>query len=234
MIYGETGTTPLHITIEKRMIGYWLQIIMGSSSKLNYQIYKYVLHLDMQNIYSTQWIRKIKEILQRCELFHIWVNQHSIRIEDSEAIRLLICTRINDQYEQTRHSSIPTHIRCSYYVLFKDNRKLEPYLYKLSTSNRIYLSKFRCRSNYMPVSKVYKHADTYNTKCKICDKNEIGDEFHYLFICPVFQEDRNRLLKEYYRKFPSMYKFIELMSTTNMKDLRKLAQFATIIIRKFQ
>ena len=24
MIYGETGTTPLHITIEKRMIGYWL------------------------------------------------------------------------------------------------------------------------------------------------------------------------------------------------------------------
>ena len=25
MIYGETGTTPLHITIEKRMIGYWLQ-----------------------------------------------------------------------------------------------------------------------------------------------------------------------------------------------------------------
>ena len=44
-IYGETGTTPLHITIEKRMIGCWLQIIMGSSSKLNYQIYKYVLHL---------------------------------------------------------------------------------------------------------------------------------------------------------------------------------------------
>ena len=140
------------------MIGYWLPIIMGSSSKLNYQIYKYILHLDMQNnICSTQWIRKIKEILQRCGLFNIWVNQHSIRIEDSKAIRLLICTRINDQYEQTWHSSIPTHIRCSYYGLFKDNRKLEPYLYKLSTSNRIYLSKFRCRRNYMPVSKVYKH-----------------------------------------------------------------------------
>ena len=47
----------------------------------------------------------------------------------------------------------------------------------------------------MPVSKVYKHTDTYDTKFKKCDKNEIGDEFHYLFICPVFQEDRNRLLK---------------------------------------
>ena len=60
--------------------------------------------------------------------------------------RLLTCIRINDQYEQTWHSSIPTHIRCLYYVLFKDNPRLEPYLYKLYTSNRIYLSKFRCRS----------------------------------------------------------------------------------------
>ena len=86
----------------------------------------------------------------------------------------------------------------------------------------------------MPVSKVYKHEDTYDTKCKLSDKNEIGDEFHYLLICPVFQEDRKRLLKEYYRKFPSIYKIIELMSTSNMKDLRKLAEFAIIFIRKFQ
>ena len=91
--------------------------------------------------------------------------------------------------------SIPAHIRCPYYILFKDNRKLEPYLYKLSTSNRIYLSKIRCRSNYMPVFKVYKHMDTYDTKCNVCDKNIIGDKFHYLFICPVFHEDRNKLLK---------------------------------------
>ena len=44
---------------------------MGNSSKLNYQIYKYILHLNMQNVYSTQWIRKMKEILQRCGLYNI-------------------------------------------------------------------------------------------------------------------------------------------------------------------
>ena len=90
----------------------------------------------MQNIYSTQWIRKIKEILQRWGLFNVWVNQHNVCVEDSKAIRLLICTRINDQYEQTWHSSIPAHIRCSYYVLFKDNQKQEPHLYKSSISVR--------------------------------------------------------------------------------------------------
>ena len=56
-------------------------------------------------------------------------------------------------------------------------------------------------------------------RVKYLIKNEIGDEFHCQIICPVFQQDRyNKLLKEYYRKFPSMYKFIELMSTSNMKD----------------
>ena len=83
----------------------------------------------MQNVYSTQWIRKINEILQRCGLFNILVNQHNMRVQGSKAIRLLICTSFKDQYEQAWHSSIPAHIRCSYYVLFKDNRKLEPGAY---------------------------------------------------------------------------------------------------------
>ena len=56
----------------------------------------------------------------------------------------------------------------------------------------------------MLVYKVYKHADTYDTKCKICDQNEIRNEF------------------------------TELMFTPMMEDLRKLTEFATIIIRKCQ
>ena len=80
--------------------------------------------------------------------------------------------------------------------LVKDNLKFKPYLYKSSLSNRKCLSKFRCRRRYLPVSKVYKHADTYDSKCKICDKNKIGGEFYYQFICPAFQEDCNKLLKE--------------------------------------
>ena len=65
---------------------------------------------------------------------------------------------------------------------------------------------------------MYKHTDTYDTSVKYGMK----------------MKDHNRLLKKYYQNFPSMYKFIELMSTTNIKDFRKLAEFAMIIIQKFQ
>ena len=35
---------------------------MGSSSKLNYQIYKYILYFDMQNVYSTIYIHYLPAI----------------------------------------------------------------------------------------------------------------------------------------------------------------------------
>ena len=39
------------------------------------------------------------------------MNQENIRVVDVKAIKL--CTRVNDQYHQTWHSNIPTHVRCS-------------------------------------------------------------------------------------------------------------------------
>ena len=39
---------------------------------------------------------------------------------------------------------------------------------------------------YFVSCKVYKHKDTYDTKCNICDNNEIGKEFYYQSIFSVF------------------------------------------------
>ena len=50
------------------------------------------------------------------------------------------------------------------HIMYNLKYRLEPYLCKLSTSNIIYLSKFKCRSSYLPVSKVYKHTATYDIK----------------------------------------------------------------------
>ena len=45
-------------------------------------------------------------------------------------------------------------------------------------------------------------------------KREIGDEFHYVLICPVLCNDHHHgWIKKLYRKFPSMYKLSQLMET---------------------
>ena len=62
-----------------------------------------------------------------------------------------------------------------------------------------------------------------NTVCKICSKKEIGNEFHYLFICngPIKFQSRKSYMyipKNFYRnryRNPNVYKFEQLFNTKN-------------------
>ena len=67
--------------------------------------------------------------MQRCSFYHLWRNQNDITTENKNKniIQLMIITKIDDQYEQLWRASIPDHIRCSSYALFKHVRILEPY-----------------------------------------------------------------------------------------------------------
>ena len=126
-------------------------------------------------MYCTQWLSKVKSILQRCGLFYIWVDQAFIA--DIDIIKTIVNLRIDDIYEQGWHASLPTHIRCSSYAIYKEERKLERYLLKLNANDRINLSKFRCRCNMLPISKKYTEHQICDIKCSLCDKNDIGDDF---------------------------------------------------------
>ena len=45
--------------------------------------------------------------------------------------------------------------------------------------------------------------------------NEVGDEYHYIMICPIFKEAREEFLSKYYFTKPSVYKYIELVNSWN-------------------
>ena len=135
---------------------------------------------------------------------------------------------------QTWRANLTTHIRCSSYTVFKHDHVIESYLYKLSNSLRINLTKFRCRCNKLPISHKFNEQQIYDVNCKICESNEIGDEFHYIFICHYFKEERTKFLQPYYRHYPSMYKFEQLFSSNNSRIVSDLAKFVTVIMNKFR
>ena len=39
----------------------------------------------------------------------------------------------------------------------------------------------------------------------VCNTNEVGDECHYIFKCPLFTEDRNSILPTRLCRNPNMY-----------------------------
>lgn len=63
-----------------------------------------------------------------------------------------------------------------------------------------------------------------NRICEFC-RSEIEDEYHFVLICPRYQQLRVKYIKMYYWKKPSMYKFIQLLCVNNVKELCNLGKF---------
>ena len=119
------------------------------------------------------------------------------------------------------------------YLLFKDNVNFEKYLINVSKKN---YSKIRTGNHRLQVETGRWddiHVPLNERKCKICTKDDIGDEYHYLFTCDFFKSDRKLYLKPYFYVKPNIRKYREHFTSTNEATLIKLSKFVAIIMEKF-
>ena len=67
------------------------------------------------------------------------------------------------------------------------------YLQILCQNEAITLSKFICRTHRLPVNKRRFDANVvvHDLQCPLYTSTDIGDEFHYICLCPFFQNERN-------------------------------------------
>ncbi|CAL4206496.1 unnamed protein product, partial [Meganyctiphanes norvegica] len=83
----------------------------------------------------------------------------------------------------------PTHIGINYFT----------YRGFLPTAN-IYAS-VMCRNTKIPVV-ILGYRNRYQPYeervCSMCNRNEIGDEYHYILQCPIFKSHRRKFLNNYY------------------------------------
>jgi len=126
---------------------------------------------------------------------------------------------------------------CRAYRTFKTEFKLERYLMLPDCVDRINICKFRCRNSKIPVvTRGYGVRQTlYEDRiCPSCNIGAIGDEFHYIMQCPVFQIQRQRCLETPYLINPDREKFLSLLQKKHFNTLRKLAKLITEINAYFK
>ena len=70
----------------------------------------------------------------------------------------------------------------------------------------------------------------HERKCTLCNDNELGDEYHYIFVCDNFNNERNLLLPKYYTKRHNMLKFNVILNCKNRKTLNNFSRFINIVI----
>lgn len=116
-----------------------------------------------------------------------------------------------DSLIQQRNSNIMSS-KGQWYFSFKSIFKLEDYLLKLNPSHSNILCKLRTSNHKLPIEtgrllNIY----TENRLCPLCQL-DVGDEYHYLFICKHFETHRQKLIPRYYVNFPSKQKMYIMLS----------------------
>ena len=243
MVYGEAGRKPLSITIKSRMICFWHKITTGPNNKLSYKLTSLLKELhkpvgpNQQPLHSSPWLNNIEQILNNCGMRHVWLNPDLV---DHNWLKKALEQRLSDIYIQEWQSQVDTMSSCITYRSIKPYFKQEKYLMLPNIADRINICRFRCRNTKIPVvTQGYTNRNNptiaYEDRiCDLCDKNELGDEYHYILECPVFQTPRNRYISDFYKRNPSMEKFTLLLQSNSIAVLSKLAKLIHEINRTFR
>ena len=237
-VYGETGKFPLLIKINRRIISFWTKISEGKPMKFATLLYNLMYKLHTSGQYYFRWVENVKNILYSCNFHNLWEDQYNYSTK--QLLKNNIFKTLEDTYVQNWKQEIFTNQYTIIYRMFKEDFCLEKYLSlpKLSNYQRFSLVKFRCGSNKLPINK-FKFSKIAGDKlCPFCDRNEfgfyIGNEFHFLFECTTFTQERQTYLKRYFYIRPNAFKIKQLFGSQNTKTLVNLAKFATCIMKKFQ
>jgi hypothetical protein len=102
----------------------------------------------------------------------------------------------------------------------------ENYLNILNDKDNFTLSKFRTTNHKLPVENGrWKSIARENRICPLCNNGEIGDEFHYLFKCQYFGNQRKIYIKKNIRINPNIIK--------NLKNYVVLSELLIKVCRHF-
>ena len=234
MLHAELGRFPLEINIKVRMINFWLSIVTGKPSKFSYILYKCLLNDTDDGIYEHKWIKYIREILHsvgRSDVLEI----RDFKNVNIAALKNSVIRTLKDQYMQNWETKLEKSSKGQHYRLLKHEMAFEGYLSKYTKKIYSPLLKFRTSNHKLPVERGRWEKKKHNEcVCTICNRNMIGDEFHYVLECEAFKEERHALVKRYFYKHPNVLKYSELMNNSNDTIIRNLSKFVDLIMKKFE
>ncbi len=233
IVHGETGTINVESTVQQRMLNFWERTVLGKQDKISFKIYKILLAKYESKEYQSPWLSKIHNILNGLGLGDIWLSQNPGNII---WFKHIVKQKVIDASTQNWYSRINESGWCRCYRVLKGEVKLDPYITVLEPKYAIPLCKFRTAIHKLPiVTGRFAGIEAQNRTCDLCNLNQIGDEFHYLFSCPHFTNEREIYLhSSYYTNTANEQNIKSLFQSNNYNVLKNLSKFTSAIMSKFQ
>ena len=231
MIYGESGRRSVRSIVDSRMISFYARVVNGKHCKLSYVMLTLAKKKQEKEDYFCSWTEHIKFSLGNLGMNEIWLLEGNGC--STEYIKRGAKLRLNDIHHQEWHENVSTHEFCDFYKLIKKEWGKMNYLNELCFYQRKLLSKWRCRSNYLPISSS-RFVISDDILCPLCKGEHLGDELHYLSTCPFFNEERNLYLSQISNNF-EIEVILDIFRTDqpNPEKLQNLISFIKIVMYIF-
>eukprot|EP00916_Digyalum_oweni_P018122 GHVL01030444.1.p1 GENE.GHVL01030444.1~~GHVL01030444.1.p1 ORF type:complete len:236 (+),score=13.61 GHVL01030444.1:277-984(+) len=234
MIFGELGRYPLDVNMKCRMLCYWYKLISPiHKNKFSSIVYCFTYKLYINKMIESNYLCFIEKTLNEIGLSGLWTFQENVQYS-SAWFKRKVKRSLYDQYIHKWFTEIGTKNMFWNYRMFKDIFACEDLVTHLPYQQCVSMMKFRTLNNNLPVQKErYLNIPRSERTCIKCVSQDIGDEFHYLFVCDFFKEERAELLPPYYWKKPNALKFKKLFATKKKKLLKNILDFINRICNSF-
>lgn len=181
-------------------------------------------------MFKSQWLENVKKYLCNLGFSGIWYNQCVI---NSKWLIMSSRQKLKDLFIQNWMSEINNTSATNVYTFLKTEFEQSTYIKSLPLYLCQQLMAFVTRNHNLPVETGrWGNIPSTERKCTIC--NDLGDEYHYFMVCPLFNDDRKRYIERNVYRRPNMIKFINLLTSKNCKKLRTVALFCNTIIKYFR
>ena len=171
------------------------------------------------------WASLVRKLLFSLGFNYVWEAQG---VGNYEGFMTILKQRLTDNFIQNWHSRLEESSRAIFYRSIA-SLQLQPYLQSLNvTKFRNAISKLRMASNRLEIEagrwvRVNERVPVNERKCRLC--NVMEDEYHFVIECNRYNELRKKYIPKYYFQRPSMYKFVELVTTENNTLMKKFGSF---------
>ena len=210
ILYGELGRYPITIQIKSRMVGFWQRIVNEKQDKIAHRLYKILLTMHEGDFFRSKWLLSVKNGLI------LSGNQHARDLQANVPLGLakLVEMKLIENFKQERGDTVSHSSKCINNRIFKTELEFEQYFNLLPNDLATAVCHFRSLNHKLPIE--YGRlwgVERDDRTCELCFLNKLGDEFHYLFECSYFKDQRRKYLPRDLSRHPNTFKFRTLMNT---------------------
>ena len=165
------------------MLRLWNRLVAMDPSRLTYKVFTHDFYMAQSDIKN--WCYNIWKILASIGLEDCFYNREPCDIDTCKE-------QLFELQKSKWEEDVLKKPKLRFYRLFKKGVQLENYVqYNMSSAERSYTAQLRF--GILPLhieTGRFRAIDPENRLCSVCDTQQVEDEIHFLFHCPLYNQQR--------------------------------------------